>query len=179
MCKPNAQSLAGEPVLIPPAIGRVPPVSGPNNAYENNLTRGNPRVTARLPEEPVRVTSWLAGWVDYVFAIVLVAGRWVCAPFARTSNEPVMLSAFAPAMADSFVPRRQDANDEPSSGRLVKAAEIVMLSLSFFLAAHLLSGGTQTVTAPDLNHSLLRIPRLKRCGAWNPPASDGPPVRRL
>ena len=121
--------------------------------YEEYLTRGNPRVTARLPSEPVRVTNWLAGWLDYVFAIVLVAGRWLRAPLSRSAQEPVMLSAFAPAMPDAYGPRWHDAAPQggPQSGRLVKAAEIVMLSISFFLAAHLLSGGTQTVSAPDLN----------------------------
>lgn len=112
-------------------------------------------MTARLPSEPVRVTSWLAGWLDYVFATVLVAGRWLRAPFARTApSEPAMLSAFAPAMVDSYGPRWHDAapaNDSERSSGIVKAAEIVMLSASFFLAAHLLSGGTPTVTAPDLN----------------------------
>jgi len=92
--------------------------------------------------------------LDYVFAITLVAGRWLRAPLARRSDETVMLSAFAPAMADSFVPRWAGPGTpppQPQGSRLVKAAEIVMLSISFFLAAHLLSGGTPTVSAPARN----------------------------
>jgi hypothetical protein len=118
--------------------------------YEEYLTRGNPRVTARLPEGPVRVTSWLAGWLDYVFAIALVAGRWLRLPIARPTEEPVMLSAFAPALAEQYGPRWDGSEPRQKSGALVRAAEIAMLSVSFFLAAHLLSGGTPTVTAPDL-----------------------------
>lgn len=109
-------------------------------------------MTARLPEGPVRVTSWLAGWVDYVFAIVLVAGRCLRLPASRDVREPVMMSAFAPAMGEAYAPRWHDSESRPQgSGKLIKTAEIVMLSISFFLAAHLLSGGTPTVTAPNLN----------------------------
>ncbi|MBK7724095.1 MAG: lytic transglycosylase domain-containing protein [Dehalococcoidia bacterium] len=107
-------------------------------------------MTARLPEEPMRVTSWLAGWLDYVFAIVLVASRWLRLPVARPVDEPVMLSAFAPAMSDQYSPRWNESAPRQQSGAFIRVAEIVMLSISFFLAAHLLSGGTPTVAAPDL-----------------------------
>ena len=52
----------------------------------------------------MRVTSWLAGWLDYVFAIILVASRWLRLPVARPVDAPVMLSAFAPAMSDQYSP---------------------------------------------------------------------------
>ncbi|MEO8539583.1 MAG: hypothetical protein ABI577_07575, partial [bacterium] len=109
-------------------------------------------MTARLPDEPMRVTSWLAGWVDYMFALILVAGRWLRLPLSQPEPDAGFRTAFAPAMADSFAPRWHDSEDDQSrSGPLVKAAEIVMLSISFFLAAHLLSGGTPTAFAPNLN----------------------------
>ncbi len=111
-------------------------------------------MTTRLPDEPVRVTSWLAGWVDYVFATVLVAGRWLRLPLTRPDPEPGFHSAFAPAMSDPFAPRWHDEAPQQQSGPLVKAAEIIMLSISFFLAAHLLSGGTATASAPNLNRFL-------------------------
>lgn len=111
-------------------------------------------MTTRLPDEPVRVTSWLAGWVDYVFATVLVAGRWLRLPLTRPDPEPGFRSAFAPTMNEGFGPRWHDDAPSQSSGPLVKAAEIVMLSISFFLAAHLLSGGTSTAFAPNLNRLL-------------------------
>jgi len=122
------------------------------NAYEENFTREDARVTARLPGEPVRVTSWLAGWVDYAFAIVLVAGRWICAPFARRGSEATMQASFGPVPAAALGPSHWEEPGQATVGsKWVKAGEVVMLSLSFFLAAHLLSGGTTTVTAPNLN----------------------------
>lgn|GEM_PF-4885136 len=107
-------------------------------------------MTARLPGEPVRVTNWLAGWLDYVCATVISAGRWFRLPLARGGDEPVMMAAFAPTM-DAYAPHWHEADDDEGSGRLVRILEIAMLSISFFLAAHLLSGGTPTVSAPDLN----------------------------
>ncbi|MFN8617097.1 MAG: lytic transglycosylase domain-containing protein [Dehalococcoidia bacterium] len=111
-------------------------------------------MTTRLPDEPVRVTSWLAGWVDYVFATVLVAGRWLRLPLSQPDSEPGFRTAFAPAMNDHFGPRWHDEEPSQKSGPLVKAAEIIMMSVSFFLAAHLLSGGTSTAVAPNLNRLL-------------------------
>jgi hypothetical protein len=98
----------------------------------------------------MRVTNWLAGWLDYVCATVLTAGRWLRVPTSRDAEEPVMMAAFAPTM-DSYGPRWHDADaDDPGSGRIVRVLEILMLSISFFLAAHLLSGGTPTVSAPNV-----------------------------
>ena len=110
-------------------------------------------MTVQLRSEPVRVASWLAGWLDYVFAIVLVAGRRVCAPLSRRAPEPAMQPEFAADFvigAPGWTAGTGEA-DSSRSGSFVKAAEIVMLSVAFFVAAHLLSGGTPTVTAPDLN----------------------------
>lgn len=108
-------------------------------------------MTTRLPDEPMRVTSWLAGWVDYVFALALVAGRWLRLPLASTEPDAGFRTAFAPTMGDSFGQHWHDGQpSQQKSGPLVKAAEIVMLSISFFLAAHLLSGGTATASAPNL-----------------------------
>lgn len=111
-------------------------------------------MTTRLPDEPMRVTSWLAGWVDYVFAMVLVAGRWLRLPVAPADREPAFRTAFAPTMHESFDPHWGSDDGEQRSGPLVKVAEIVMLSISFFLAAHLLSGGASTAVAPNLNRLL-------------------------
>ena len=109
-------------------------------------------MTARLPSEPVRVTSWLAGWMDYVFATVLVASRWLCSPVLRVLPKRAPQPVFVHAAAGPHAPDWHQPAEEPQqSSWLVKAAEIVMLSLAFFLAAHLLSGGTSTVTAPNLN----------------------------
>lgn len=161
MCDPNAHLWRGESGPSATSHRLVRPARGPTNAYEEYLTRGNPRVTARLPEEPMRVTNWLAGWVDYVFATVLVAGRWLAVPLRRTSGETVFNSAFAPAVGDSFAPRWHEPGPQPQSNALVRAAEIVMLSISFFLAAHLLSGGTSTAVAPNLT-SLGLLPEHAR-----------------
>lgn len=108
-------------------------------------------MTTRLPDEPMRVTNWLAGWVDYVFAIALVAGRWLRLPVSEPEQAPGFRSAFAPTVPESFAPRWHAGAAGPKSGPLVKIAEIAMLSVSFFLAAHLLSGGTPTAVAPNLN----------------------------
>ena len=122
-----------------------------HNAYEDYLTRGNVRVTARLPSEPVRVTSWLAGWMDYVFATVLVASRWLCSPLLRAVPQRRFEPAYAEAMANGTAQVRPITNDQGQSGRVVKAAEIAMLTLAFFLGTHLLTGGTPSAAAPNPN----------------------------
>jgi hypothetical protein len=109
----------------------------------------------------MRVTNWLAGWLDYVFAMLIVAGRWFRVPSIRSAaNDPVMHTAFAPNL-ETYAPRWHDQQDEGRSGALVKAAEIAMLSVSFFLAAHLLSGGTSTALAPNLNRFGLTSDRAR------------------
>lgn len=118
-------------------------------------------MTTRLPDEPVRVTSWLAGWVDYVFATVLVAGRWLRLPVSEPEPDAGFRTAFAPTMREGFGPRWHDEEPAQKSGPLVKAAEIIMLSISFFLAAHLLSGGTTTAVAPNLNRLLSEHPQAQ------------------
>lgn len=108
-------------------------------------------MTARAPSEPVRVTSWLAGWLDYVFATALIAGRWLRLPLSQPDPEPVFRSAFAPALAHGSAPHWHESDQRERGSFVVKVLEILMLSVSFFLAAHLLSGGTPTAVAPNLN----------------------------
>ena len=110
-------------------------------------------MTARLPREPMRVTSRLADSADYLFATVLVAGRWLCAPLRRTERQAVLQPAYAAMPANAQAPQwhNQAPPPPPQSGTLVRTAEIVMLSIAFFLAAHLLAGGTETAVAPNMN----------------------------
>lgn len=112
-------------------------------------------MTARLLKESVRATSWLAGWVDYGVAIVLAAGRLVRVPAraAEAEFEP----AYVRLAADGFeAPVAEygrpywNAPVRPAQPWFVRPAEVIMLSLSFFLAAHLLAGGTASVSAPQL-----------------------------
>lgn len=86
-------------------------------------------MTDRSRKGQARVTSWLAGWIDYALAIVFAAGRLLRVPRAST----------APAA------------HAPSQHWLVRPAEVAMLTVSFFLTAHLISGGTDSVSAPQLN----------------------------
>lgn len=109
-------------------------------------------MTARLLKESVRATSWLAGWVDYGVAIVLVAGRLLRIP-ARAAGaefEPAYIQLASDGYAFDREPRWAGPR-RPSQPWFVRPAEIVMLSISFFLAAHLISGGTASVSAPQLN----------------------------
>ncbi len=114
-------------------------------------------MTARLLKGSVRATSWLAAWVDYGFAIALVAGRLLRIPVraAESEFEPAYLrlasegyEGYAPGQFGRPHWREPQA---PSQPWFVRPAEIVMLSISFFLAAHLLSGGTASVSAPQIN----------------------------
>lgn len=114
-------------------------------------------MTARLLKGPVRATSWLAAWVDYGFAIALVAGRLLRIPVraAESEFEPAYLR-LASERYEGYAPEqigrpRWREPQAPSQPWFVRPAEIVMLSISFFLAAHLLSGGTASVSAPQLN----------------------------
>lgn len=113
-------------------------------------------MTARLLKESVRATSWLASWVDYGIAIALVAGRLVRIPVRAA--EPRLEPAHMRLATEGYegygsarASRRWDEPERPSQHWLVRPAEIVMLSASFFLAAHLISGGTSSVSAPQVN----------------------------
>jgi len=86
-------------------------------------------VTDRSRKGLARVTSWLAGWIDYAFAIVFAAGRLLRVPRASAAG----------------------AAPSPAQHWLVRPAEVAMLTVSFFLTAHLISGGTDSVSAPQLN----------------------------
>lgn len=113
-------------------------------------------MTARLLEGPVRAMNWLAGWVDYGVAIVLAAGRRLRVPVraAEAEFEP----AYVRLAADGYEGRaigeygrpRWDGTERPSQPWFVRPAEVVMLSVSFFLAAHLVAGGTASVSAPQI-----------------------------
>ncbi len=113
-------------------------------------------MTARLLKGSLRATSWLAGWLDYGVAIVLAAGRLIRVPLpaAEAEFEPACAQVVAEAYEQpAFAGYRRPRWDEParpSQRWFVRPAEVIMLSLSFFLAAHLLSGGTASVSAPQI-----------------------------
>ena len=96
-------------------------------------------MTARARKGTVRVTNWLAGWVDYSVAVVLTFGRLFRVP--QRPAEP------AHAPRDSGSPAHASA----AQHWLVRPAEVAMLTVSFFLVAHLAAGGTDSVSAPQLN----------------------------
>ena len=110
---------------------------------------GNPRVAPRLPQEPERVTSWLAGWVDYVFALTLMVSRWLRLPIIQPAASPVLATAGGPGTERPHAPRWNDQTQKRHTSAFVRVAEIGMVLVSFFLGAQLLSG-TPTVAAPDL-----------------------------
>ncbi len=113
-------------------------------------------MTARLRKGSVRATSWLAGWMDYGVAIVLAAGRLIRMPLpaAEAEFEPayarVAAEAYEQPALTPYGRPRWDEPARPSQRWFVRPAEVIMLSLSFFLAAHLLSGGTASVSAPQI-----------------------------
>lgn len=110
-------------------------------------------MTTRLPRESSRVTSRLADSADYVFATVVLAGRWLCTPLRRTTRAAALEPAYAfvPTGIDAAALQSGRAGGKPQTSAIVRTAEIVMLSAAFFLAAHLLAGGTPTAVAPNLN----------------------------
>jgi hypothetical protein len=89
--------------------------------------------------------------MDYVFATVLVASRWLCSPLLRVAPQGRLQPAHAQAASNGTGGSPAPSDDETQSGTVVRAAEIVMLTLAFFLGAHLLAGGTPTAAAPNLN----------------------------
>lgn len=132
-----------------------------------NITREEtPRVAARLPEEPKRVANWLAGWVDYVFALTLVATRWLRPPSRRP--EPALALAGFPA---AEAPTASNSSHRAETSMPIRLAEIVMVLVSFFLGAQLLSG-TPTVAAPDLS-KLTLMPNRSGVDARPIPAQIG------
>ena len=99
----------------------------------------------------MRATSWLANWVDYGFAVILV----VCRLFRVPSRRDGVAFEATPARAsthEGFRPRwHEEAAPEQRQHWIVRPAEIVMLTISFFLAAHLIGGGPAQVRAPQVN----------------------------
>lgn len=114
-------------------------------------------MTARLLKESVRATSWLASWVDYGIAMALVAGRLIRIPTRATpvEFEPAYMrlatEGYEGCGSERVARPHWNGPERPSQHWLVRPAEIVMLSASFFLAAHLISGGTSSVSAPQVN----------------------------
>ncbi len=111
---------------------------------------GNPRVAPRAHDEPERVTSWLAGWVDYVFALTLMVSRWLRLPLTQSTSSQVLATADGPRTDRAHSPRWNEREQKPSTNAFVRVAEIGMVLVSFFLGVQLLSG-TPTVAAPDLS----------------------------
>jgi len=135
-------------------------------------------VTARLPEGPVRVMSRLAAWADYGLAVAFALCRRVRVPVAPRAA--LLEMAFEPACAAEAAPvgpRRYGAGPaapaafpgprwhEPAPRAVrqpwfVRPAEVAMLTLSFFLAAHLFGGGTPEARAPQVSFAL--VPSVSR-----------------
>ncbi|MGE3073141.1 MAG: lytic transglycosylase domain-containing protein [Dehalococcoidia bacterium] len=101
-------------------------------------------------DEPERVTSWLAGWVDYVFALTLMVGRWLRLPIVQPAPSGLLATAEGFSPQRPHAPRWNEPHKKSSTNLLVRIAEIAMVIVSFFLGAQLLSG-TPTVAAPDLS----------------------------
>ena len=135
-------------------------------------------MTARLPKGPVRVMSRLAAWADYGLAVAFALCRWVRVPVAPRAA--LLEMAFEPACAAEAAPvgpRRYGAGPaapaafpsprwhEPAPRAVrqpwfVRPAEVAMLTLSFFLAAHLFGGGTPEARAPQVSFAL--VPSVSR-----------------
>lgn len=133
-------------------------------------------MTAQPQSRPVRATSWLANWVDYAFALLLVVGRLFRVPGRRVEDAAQHSYATAMIGADAYRPRWHDQPEtEAQQHWIVRPAEIVMLSISFFLAAHLLGGGTAEVRAPQVNPlSFLSNPAPdSQVRAYTVPATGG------
>ena len=126
-------------------------------------------MTGRLRGEPVRVMSRLATWADYGLAVALALCRRFRLP-AKPEAE-LLQPAFEPAYAfeacgcgrpvaagGPLAPRwREPAPAGGEPGRqpwFVRPAEVLMLSLSFFLAAHLVGGGPSEARAPQVSFAL-------------------------
>ncbi|MGE0599642.1 MAG: lytic transglycosylase domain-containing protein [Dehalococcoidia bacterium] len=105
-------------------------------------------------DEPERVTSWLAGWVDYVFALTLMVSRWLRLPTFQTAPSRTLVIAEGPGAERDHAPRWNEHERKSSTNAFVRFAEIGMVIVSFFLGAQLLSG-TPTVAAPDLSKLIL------------------------
>ncbi len=126
-------------------------------------------MTARLPAEQVRVMSRLATWADYGVAVALAVCRrlrlpareqaipFACEPVyvAETAaGQAVPLRAGRPVWREPAVPARVAPANQPW---YVRPAEVLMLTLSFFLAAHLAGSGFQEARAPQLGISLVPV----------------------
>lgn len=109
-----------------------------------------PRVAPRRSQEPERVTNWLAGWVDYVFALTLMVSRWLRLPIVAPSSPQRLATADGISVPESGGPQWHHRVEKSPTSALVRIAEIGMVLVSFFLGAQLLSG-TPTVAAPDLS----------------------------
>ncbi|WBL37187.1 transglycosylase SLT domain-containing protein [Tepidiforma flava] len=113
--------------------------------------------------------SRLATWADYGLAVALALCRRLRLP--AKSEAALLQPAFEPAyacdacgcarpagMSAALAPRWREeppAREEPQRQPwFVRPAEVLMLSLSFFLAAHLVGGGTPEARAPQVSFAL-------------------------
>jgi len=125
-------------------------------------------VTVRLPGGPVRVMSRLAAWADYGVAVAFALCRRVRVPVRQRAAllqpacEPVYAFEGRPLAVAAPVGLHWH-EPPPSPGRqpwFVRPAEVAMLTLSFFLAAHLVGGGTPEARAPQASAAL--VPAISR-----------------
>ncbi|MCX7617815.1 lytic transglycosylase domain-containing protein [Tepidiforma sp.] len=113
--------------------------------------------------------SRLATWADYGLAVALALCRGLRLP--AKSDAALLQPAFEPAYAAeacgcarpagapaALAPRWREeppARQEPQRQPwFVRPAEVLMLSLAFFLAAHLVGGGTPEARAPQVGFAL-------------------------
>ncbi|WP_322796647.1 hypothetical protein [Tepidiforma sp.] len=122
-------------------------------------------MTARPRQEPLRVATRLATWADYGIAVALTVRRWLPLPANRPAHafEPALVPAVAGAR------RYRPSWHEPVphiQPWYVRPLEVVMLCLSFFLAAHLVGGGTPEARAPQI--SIAFLPSVPSAAAASP-----------
>lgn len=116
----------------------------------------------------MRVATRLATWADYGIAVALT----VCRSFPLPAKRPLqpLQPAFAqaaPARAHSYRPSWHEPVPHIQPW-YVRPLEVLMLCLSFFLAAHLVGGGTPEARAPQI--SIAFLPSV-------PGAAAAPPSR--
>jgi len=135
-------------------------------------------MTARLPGGgPARVMSRLAAWADYGVAVAFALCRRVRVPVApraallemtfepacAAEAVPVAARRYGPGPAAAAFPGPRWHEPAPLAERqpwFVRPAEVAMLTLSFFLAAHLVGGGTPEARAPQASAAL--VPSISR-----------------
>ncbi len=141
----------------------------------------------------MRVMSRLATWADYGLAVALMLCRRLRLP--ERSDARVLVPAYAlepvyavepcgcAAPSGSMVvgpaPRWREPAGAVKQPWFVRPAEVAMLTLSLFLAAHLVGGGTPEARAPQVALVAVlsgRAPAPARVIEVWPSASGGAPV---